>query len=354
MARLKREHLFILLALAIAAVIIPNSFLRPWLPRPGSLATGIAAPTADEFANEYEQALLLASSSPLDALPLLQNISLSGSVNAGKARVVAQAILAARLSGDRAYLLTETGRALATIDEWALARLTLLRAVEQAPGYAEAWAFLGEAQQQNEYDGFSALHRALELDPQSVSANLFTALYWQRRGDFIEADKYLHIATLISPVDPSILIQWGQNAVLKGDVIAARERFERAAELSPDDQQVWKTVAGYSIDSELFVEELGLPAARMLLQERVTDVEALTLLARGYLLLGETEIAVTFFERAINIKPDYAGAHLHYGLFLLASDELEEARFHLDIVIALSPGSREAEIAARWIGLTYQ
>ncbi|MGH2581496.1 MAG: tetratricopeptide repeat protein [Anaerolineales bacterium] len=354
MAQLTRKHLLILLALAISAMLVPNSLLRTWLPRPGSLSTATAAPTADEFADEYERALSLASSNPLEALPLLQEIIFSGSVNAGNARVVARAIQAARLSGDHAYLLTQSGRALATIGEWAHARLAFLRAVEETPNYAEAWAYLGEAQQQKEEDGFPALKHALELNPQSLSANLFTALYWQRQGSFNEADKYLHIAALIAPEDPSILIQWGQNAVLQGDVIAARERFERAAELSPDDLQVWKTVAYYSIDSEVFVEELGLPAARILLQENASDAEALTLAARGYILLGHSEIAVTFFERAIKSQPEYPSVHLYYGLFLLASGDLEEARGHLDLVIALSPESSEAEIAARWIGLTYQ
>ena len=161
-------------------------------PIQGGLPAATSQPTLDPRQNSYEQGLALAASDPLAALPLLEGLMFSDFSAAESARILAQAIQGARLADDPAYLYTASGQALAAIGEWRLARQALLHAVQLAPDYAEAWAYLGEAQYQNGEDGYPALKRALELNPDSMSVQLFNALFWQRHNDFLQANLLHH------------------------------------------------------------------------------------------------------------------------------------------------------------------
>ena len=323
--------------------------LRPWLPVEGELPTPTASATPDPLEISFQQGLELAASDPLAALPFLQDVSFSSNPSAPAARKLAQAVQAARLAGDPAYTLTASGQALAAMGEWELARKAFLRAVELAPDYVEAWAYLGEAQQQSGEDGLPALKRALELNPDSLSAQLFSALYWQRQGNYRQAGLHFYVAALIAPADPYIQIQWGQNSVLAGDTSGARNHFQRAAELSPDNPEVQKHLVRYSLDTELYVEEIALPAAQKLLKDDPSDPEILTLLGRAHSFLEESEAARFYLLRAVTLDPDYAPAQLYYGLFLLSSGERQEALLHLTKVLELVPGSHEADLASQAI-----
>lgn len=341
----RRAWLIIPLALLIFA--LPTWWMRAWLPRAGNLPTPTAVPTVAPLDVIFSRALQLAATDPLAALPLLRDVAFSENSQAEAAHTIWQAIQAARLANDAGYTLTASGRALAAIGEWELARQAFVKAIELDPDYAEAWAYWGEAQQHNGEDGLPALQRAQELDPDSISVRLFLGLYWQRQGDFGQADQNFEIAAAQSPNDPMIQILWGQNSVLAGS--GALPHFQRALELAPDDPQVWRTLAAYSVETELYVAQIGLPSAQRLLFADPDDVAAITLYARACALLNQTELARLSFKRAIQVDAGYAPAHLYYGIFLLAKGEVGEARTQLNEVIALVPASRDAELAGYWL-----
>jgi tetratricopeptide (TPR) repeat protein len=337
------------LLIAAALLLLPNALLGRFVPSAGGVPTPTAAPTADPRDDAWAEALALAASDPLAALPYLDEVVFSDHPKAEDARVLAQAISAGRVAEDEAYLFTATGQALGAIGEWAIARGTLLLAVQLDPEYAEAWAYLAEAQYQNGQDSFEALQHALELNPNSLAVQLFNALYWQREEDFEQANLHFYVAAQLAPEDPAIQIQWGQNAILSGDPVAAQEHFEAAAALTPEDPFVWKAMARYSIDSEILVAELGFPAALQLVSEEPEDLEALVLLGRAHLLMGNDHSGVGFLQRALELDEEYAPAHLHLGIYLLAQQRTEEALRHLNAVIAFAPGTPEAEWARELI-----
>lgn len=346
------RHAWLVVPLGFAAFLLPSWFARAWLPLPSPVQTATPLSQLDLLDARFSAGLELAAADPLAAVPILQDVAFSASPHADAARGLWQAIQAARLADDPAYTLTASGRGLAAIGEWRLARQALLRAVELAPNYAEAWAYLGEAQQQNGEDGLPALLRAVELDPRSISARLFTALYWQRHEDFVEADQNFAVAARLSPSDPFIQIQWGQNYVLKGEASKAQEHFEKALELAPKDPVVWRTLAAFCVQTELFVAEIGLPSAQQLVTAFPEDVDALVLNARAYSLIGQTATAATFFNLALEQDSLSVHAHLYYGIFLLAHGDIPGAKLHLDQVLALAPNSPEADLAAYWLEQT--
>jgi tetratricopeptide (TPR) repeat protein len=346
----RRAWLFILLGLAI--FFLPAHLMRVWLPVAGSLPTPTPSATPDLLADIYQQALQVAAQDPLAALPLLEDVAFSGHPSAESARALAQAIQTARLAGEEPYTFIATGQALGALGEWSLARDAFLRSVELAPDYPEAWAFLGQAQQQLGEDGLPAIRRALDLAPRSVAANLVAALYYQRQQDFSRAELHFFLAAAQDPENASLQIQWGQNFVLAGDAVGGRPHFERALELSPDDPQIWISLANYSLDSELFAQEIGLPAAQRYFIAFPDSAEAMLLMARVNTLLDEPDLARFYFERAVETDAANIDAHLYYGFFLMIEGDHGEARGHFNKVILLAPESPQAALAVHWIGQT--
>lgn len=330
----------------LALVLLPNTWLRTLVPISGPLPTPTSQPTDDTRLADYAAAVELAASDPLAALVTFEEIMFSDHPQAQNARIVARSIQAGRVADNEAYLFTSTGQGLAAIAEWRAARGAFLRAIELDPDYAEAWAYLGEAQYQTGEEALPALQRSLELNPSSLAGQLFNALYWQRQSDFAQAGLHFVIASELDPENPSILIQWGQNAMLAGDPIEARQHFEAASELTPNDPFVQIAVAEYSLGSELFVEELGYPAALQLVEDDPDDPQALTLLGRAHMLLGYKTAGRGFLEHALEVDSGYTPAHLYLGIYWLSQEEIEASLLHLNQVIALAPGTLEAARAA--------
>ncbi len=52
--------------------------------------------------------------------------------------------------------------------EWQLAERAFSQACQLSPEYAEAWAYLSQAQEQLGQDGLPALNKAIALEPDSV------------------------------------------------------------------------------------------------------------------------------------------------------------------------------------------
>ncbi|MCD4673668.1 MAG: hypothetical protein K8R77_13475, partial [Anaerolineaceae bacterium] len=100
---------------------------------------------------------------------------------------------------DEAYRILLLGRALGKAGEWELAGIAFMQVTEMAPSYAEAWAMLGEARQQQGQDGLAALEQAQELGPDSVLVRSLSALYWRRQG---KPEVALSIYTRLAAEEP--------------------------------------------------------------------------------------------------------------------------------------------------------
>jgi len=188
----------------------------------------------------YQLGLLLATQQPEAALPYLAQASSLEASLSGSADSLASSIRTASLKGDPAYLLLASGRALGTLGQWELASEAFRQSTLARPDYAEAWAYLGEAlQRQAQGDqgqaGLSELARALQLDPRSLSAHLFMALYWQRHQRFDLALDYLKNAAAYYPDNPEVQTALGNSPALNGSLPAALGAYQQAIKLAPND-----------------------------------------------------------------------------------------------------------------------
>jgi tetratricopeptide (TPR) repeat protein len=301
----------------------------------------------------YRLGLLATALQPDQAPPYLE-LAATDPALAPIAQGLLNRMATASNSGEPAYSSLAAGRALASLDEWDLAVLAFERATQLRPDYAEAWAFLGEARQHSSTGdaagasaGLPELEQSLKIDPQSVAANLFTGLYWQRHGDSAQALQYLQTTLQLDPHNPILLVEIGQTIAQTGDLPAAQAYFEQAIAINPNDPTYWRLLAGFTMQYQIQVRELGLPAARRAVTLAPDDPQSLDTLAQTLLYLGDWLNAERFLRRALVADPNYAPAHLHLGLVFYYRREFGHSRQQFDLVEALAPGSWMAAQAQR-------
>ncbi|MGQ0538670.1 MAG: tetratricopeptide repeat protein [Gemmatimonadaceae bacterium] len=92
--------------------------------------------------------------------------------------------------------------------------------------------------------------------------------------------------------------------------------------------------------------EAALTSYRLALREKPDDHRVLQNMAIAYSRTTRLDEAVRCYRRALEIKPDLAGAHYGLGFLLLKRGEPEGALRHLESFLAAPPKGAEA---ARWV-----
>lgn len=301
----------------------------------------------------YQLGLLLAATRPESALAyLIQAAELDPSL-AGTSQAIQRQINTARLSDEPSYALMAAGRALASLNEWEMAVEAFRQATLARTDYAEAWAYLGEARQHfktgstSTDDGLSDLQKALSIDPASLSTNLFLAMYWQRQERYDQALTYLGVATKLDPDNSTLETELGKTLAAAGDLPAAQGHYLRAVELAPKDATYWRILAEFSLQYQIQIRQIALPASRQAVILTPDDPRALDLMGQALFMLDDTLNAERFLLRALQTDPGYAPAHLHLGQVYLLEGEAGRARQQLDTALALSPDTPTADQAQR-------
>ena len=192
------------------------------------------------------------------------------------------------------------------------------RAIGLDPSLAEPHAVLANAawSRRDRLEARASLRRALELDPDDVTANFWFAVVLYCEGYIRQAVEVLDKLLRLDPLYPNALAWRGLAAMTLGDIDLAERLCQQArdagllsasyqlAELAAERRQPQKAVA-------LMIEGLspfsvGLPAA---------TVEAI---ARGaYGDAREREHAIVLIERYLSSRPSVWSATLPAGLLLL-------------------------------------
>ncbi|MBU0511169.1 MAG: tetratricopeptide repeat protein [Chloroflexi bacterium] len=299
----------------------------------------------------HELGMLLAAHDPAFAPPyLLQAAELDSELT--DARELAFSIQRAVPKNDPAYTLVAAGQKLADLNEWGLAAHAFRRAAETRSDYAEAWAFLGESLQHlptggDTSDSLTALQKAFKIDPQSLPANTFMALYWQRHEDYALALEYLAAAAEIAPRNPAIQADMGAAVATLGDLETAQAHYWQAIELTPRDPTYLCELVEFCIRYNIDLRGTALPAAREAMMLAPDDPASLDVMGQVLFRLDDLVNAERFWLRALDSDPDYAPAHLHLGLLYALQGDVPLARQHLSLAISLAPNTPTAEHAQR-------
>lgn len=239
------------------------------------------------------------------------------------------------------------GRGLGLVNEWPLARAAFEAAVEANGKNAEAWAWLGEANQQagSSDAGLAELDQALDLNPRSPTVRGLRGLYFQRVGNFRQALVEFQAAAALDPENPAWSASVGEAQSKNGDLIRALEAYQKATALAPEEAEYWRLLAIFCAQNNVNVHDVGLPAAQkavLLEPENSTSLDVL-----GWVLSLEAryEEARRMLDRALALDPHNASAYLHLGLIELQMNDRTSAYDHL--VRARELGNQEAELVLK-------
>lgn len=258
-----------------------------------------------------------------------------------------RAIETGQALGGPARSLAQIGQELAAAGNWEQARQALERSIRMEPEAPGALALLGLALDQTGADGSDPLEAAAELAPDSAQVQQLLARHWRSRGDLGRAQTALETAARLDPGDPLIASDLGSLYVAMGDLGSAEAAYRYAVATAPQDPRFWTLLARFSLEQELELATLGLPAARTALRLAPGDAQALDLLAACHYLLGNLQVAERLLWQALTLDPRLAWAHYHRGLVDLAQGDLAGATRALQRAQALDPDGRVGELAAR-------
>jgi adenylate cyclase len=203
------------------------------------------------------------------------------------------------------------------------------RAVEIDPYYAQAWALLAIAQSNLHYnfardvdDGFAAAHTALAIDPTIGEAYCAMVRRLAEQGRLDEAEAQIEKALEVAPNSWDVHKEAGRTARLRTSGLRkAREHYQRAVELMDSDFHAWAMLV-------MCCQALGdwemvqRGAAKMVseseraLQQDPSNGAALGIIAGGYAILGESDRAREWIDRAMLIDPDNINMRYNFACVL--------------------------------------
>lgn len=296
----------------------------------------------DDAPAHYRLGLLLALSDPNRAVTELLHASQLDPEFDPAAQTLRTALNLSALAGTPSAQKVVVGRGLGLVEEWDLAYAAFEEAVQLDEENAEAWAWLGEADQHTAGDeALNHLDRALDLDPNSPVVRGLRGLYFQRTGNHRQSLTEFQSAAKLEPENPAWYVSVGEEFANLGDLIRALEAYQYAAETAPEDASYWRLLADFCARNDAYVADVGIPAAQRAVQLAPKDPKALDTLGWSLVLDGRHYEAERFLLQALEADPGLASAHLHLALLYLQTNDSDSMRVHL--VQARDLGSAEAE-----------
>jgi tetratricopeptide (TPR) repeat protein len=285
----------------------------------------------------FRLALIRAADDPQSALDLLDSLAEEAGPVAERAFRLANVIRAAAALQDLAYLYARTGQELIQLDEPALARSALRNALSENPGYGDAYALLGLAQESEGTDPGDSYRKAAQYSPDSVVVCLLYGSWLERTGQLDDARTWLTRAWEREPGNWTIAAELARTDLAAGNPSAAEDWLLQAVQMYPEDSGSWQALAAFYIENDLRIETDGLPAARQAVLLDPEDARAVGLLGLAWFRMGDFPEAERLFRRAIELDPSAAEAHLHLGWCLLEQGRTGEAGTELRLAEELDP-----------------
>ena len=220
---------------------------------------------------------------------------------------------------------------------WTLATEAFRNAIGVRADYAEAWAWLGEAKQQQGQDGSVEIKKALAFNPDSAMVESLYGLYLQRQKQPKQALAAMQKAAELEPADPGWQMALGEAYELTGDLVSALKYYQSATVLSPNEATFWRALAEFSLRNNLDLAGTGLPAARRLVELAKNDWQSNDIAGQILLDTNDPIGAEAMLKNALVLDPTQAAPFLHLGLLYMQTGDRMAAISNLTVAKTLDP-----------------
>ena len=177
--------------------------------------------------------------------------------------------------------------------------------------------------------------KALDAAPDFALANHAMALCLERLGRLSSALTFYERAWKLDPSDAEIYLNLGMVA-WKLDMLEAAEKFLRLHnKMAPRSAAGVGNLAGLLRDMQKFEDSVEL--LRAAIYADADNAELWNSLGTTLLESGEPEQAITFYQEAARLVPEYARAHYNMAFALDLLGETETAITHFRKALSLEP-----------------
>lgn len=256
-----------------------------------------------------------------------------------------QAITAGLDTKDSSYMAAIVGYTLIGLKEYRLAKESLLNAVSGRPDFAEAYAYLGLAEDRLGNDGTYAYDRALSIDEKLPLVHYLLGLHYRRAQDNDKAIAELQRAFELDPSNAAAAAELGSAFTEQADFETAEIWYTQAVNVAPRDATFWTLLANFYLDHGLKVETTGLLAAEKAAELAPGSAEAHDAVGFGEYLNRRFDLAEKALLQAQSIDPQSARVYYHLGLVYVDTARIPEAKQALQTAVALDPGGPVATLA---------
>jgi tetratricopeptide (TPR) repeat protein len=296
---------------------------KNWPAEQHALENQVRVNEQDAYAH-YRLGLLFSTHDPQHALTELKTAAALDKQFEPAVESMRTALNIADTQDDESQKLVTIGRALGLVQEWDLAAAAFQLAIDADAANAEAWAWLGEAEQQTGKDGSAALDQALALDKQSPIVRGLRAQQWSRLGEYERMRAEYSIAARLEPENAAWQAALGEANLKLGDLAAAIGFYKRATELAPENATYWRLLAMTCAENGVAVEDVALPAAQKAAMLSPNDPVMLDTLGFTYYSSGRYANAEDILKSAIQLDKQYWPAHLHLAMnYLVQGDKYQ-------------------------------
>jgi DNA-binding SARP family transcriptional activator/Tfp pilus assembly protein PilF len=238
----------------------------------------------------------------------------------------------------------------------AAGRDLFVRAIELNPANSSAWAGLGAVHAWL-YEWFGAddlrlasaqqtSHRALELDPGLADAHVARGMARSLSRHYQEAAGEFEAALRIDPYLFDAYYFFARSSFARGDLKRAVELFHLAAEVRPSDFQspILLGTAARALGRDREARDAigrGIHRAEQALVRDPHDGRALSLGAGALAEDGQTDRALTWARRALELYPDDTSALVNVACAYAGAGQVGDALDLLERVFAQGCGKRD-------------
>src|SRR2546430_3112446 len=222
----------------------------------------------------------------------------------------------------------------------------LRRALQSKPS-AELHLELGLAEGQlgNLEGAAGEFRRALRLNPKLAPAHSLLGVTLRRKGDHAGALAEFRRAVEIDPKDPEAQLNLGKELKAGGDTTGAIAAFRQAIELKPDFEQ-----AHYNLGIALHAQgEIGAAQRELndlsALQEfRARLAQAKYLILQGVEALKQQKLddALALFQNSVEQSPELPTGHYYLGVIWERKQDAERALAAYEKALELKPDYAQA------------
>jgi len=292
----------------------------------------------------YRLGLLLTLSDPQTATSELINASQLDPQLDPAAQTLRTTLNLASLSDAPSAKLVIIGRGLGLVNEWELAQAAFEQATKVDEQNAEAWAWLGEANQQTAgTEALTYLDRAVSVNPNSAIVRGLRGLYFQRIGNNREALTEFQAAATLQSNDPALYVSIGEAYTKLGNLIGALEAYQHATMLVPDDVNYWRLLAQFCAQNNIHVSDVGIAAGERAVVIKPDDSSLQDLLGWLLFINSNDPEAERHFARALELDSQNALAHFHVAMLYLQTNKRDLA--HEQLIHARDLGNQDAQSA---------